>query len=104
MKYGPCYHEACGTKVIHRYEDSPSYCPSCEYECEGELVQAQAPQTLEEAILNGLRDSFTYVSQAEKVSVITIHVRDFLAQKFTPVTLKDSSVLLLFDSIMGEES
>ena len=46
------------------------------------------PSSLEAAVLNGLRDSYTRTSQEAKVDIIKRHVKDYMVQKFTPDILR----------------
>lgn len=56
------------------------------------MTSLGTPKSLTEAILNGMRDSFDQVSQKEKIRVVREHVKDYLAQKFTSVTLKNPEI------------
>lgn len=63
------------------------------------------PKTLTEAISNGLRDTARVVPGLFDTSdVVALHVKDFLAQKFSAVMLLDKGAEELWAMLFPEET
>lgn len=64
------------------------------------------PKSLNQAILNGLAECSTlteFGAACDPAEVIEKHVRDFLAQKFTPVLIdEDPKVVALWTRVTGK--
>jgi len=64
------------------------------------------PKTLEQAIKNGLNEVATRIefgATPDSSAVIEMHVRDFLAQKFTPDVLDNPKVVALWTRVTGKK-